>query len=116
MTEQGHGLSRLAAGCQDLGLDFDGGTKSIRQVRLGVEWTLQQQLTAQTFCLFGIGLGTIELIGEEIGPRHPGKSFHIVWGYSLLVAIALELGFCSGKVVLRQRIADIVSYASERNR
>ena len=113
VTEQSDRLGRFSPAGQHLGLDFDGGAQSSRQVGFGIEGALGQQLPRQTLGLAGIGLGAIQLVGLKAGPGHPGKGFHVVRRRALASAIALQFGLGGGKVIPRQGLAHIVADASE---
>ena len=111
MAEQSDRLGRFSPAGQYLGLDFDGGAESSRQVGLRIQRALGQQLPRQTLGLAGIGLGTIQLVGLKAGPGHPGKGFNVVGRCTLLSAIALQFGLGGGKVIPRQGRAHIVADA-----
>ena len=82
----------------------------------GIEGSLLQELTGESFGFLGGAVGLLKVVGVEGCAGSPGESFEIRGVDSVLGAIGLKFGIGSGGISLSQGGADVINNIGEGER
>ena len=94
---------------QYLGLDLNRGAESDRQMRLGIDGSLPQQLVGEGFGLLGSAVSLLKVIRVEGRASSPRESFEVCSVDAMLGAISLQFGICRSGISLSQGGANVVN-------